>query len=67
MKPCDYLSDPENSTRCGPSATSTLWVFMIDPNLDDTERQIRQALLRDQLEQFLRTHFGLSFNQFGLG
>ena len=48
---CDYLSDPENSTAdAAPSATSTLWVIMIDPNLDDTERQIRQALLRDQLD-----------------
>ena len=48
---CDYLSDPQNATGdAAPTAASTLWVIMIDPNLDDTERQIRQALLRDQLD-----------------
>ena len=48
---CDYLSDPQNSTGdAAPVAPSTLWVIMIDPNLDDTERQILQALLRDELD-----------------
>ena len=49
---CDYLSDPENATGdAAPTATSTLWVIMIDPSMDDKERQIRQALLRDQLDE----------------
>ncbi len=49
---CDYLSDPANASgNADPVASSTLWVIMIDPTLEDTERQIRQALLREQLDE----------------
>ena len=50
---CDYLDDPANSSSNGaPMASSTLWVIMIDPNLDDTERQIQQDFIRSQLDVF---------------
>ena len=54
---CDYLllksSDPTNATgNAAPSASSTLWVIMIDPDLDDTARQIQQAFIREQLDDF---------------
>ncbi|MEE2758985.1 MAG: MMPL family transporter [Candidatus Thermoplasmatota archaeon] len=52
---CDYLSDPQNFTGdSSPTSSSTLWVIMVDPNLEDTERQIRQALLREQLDEVSR-------------
>ena len=54
---CEYLrlksSDPTNATgNAAPTASSTLWVIMIDPNLDDTARQVQQAFIRDQLDDF---------------
>ena len=54
---CDYLtvkaSDPSNATgNAAPNASSTLWVIMIDPNLDDTARQVQQAFIREQLDDF---------------
>ncbi|MEC7704691.1 MAG: MMPL family transporter [Candidatus Thermoplasmatota archaeon] len=54
---CDYLStkisDPTNATGdAAPTATSTLWVIMIDPELPDNERQIQQHFIRNQLDEF---------------
>ncbi|HJM67930.1 MAG TPA: MMPL family transporter, partial [Candidatus Thalassarchaeaceae archaeon] len=50
---CDYLSDSANWTGdAAPTASSTLWVIMIDPNLDDTARQVQQAFIREQLDDF---------------
>ena len=54
---CDYLSvkasDPANATgNAAPTASSTLWVIMIDPSLDDTARQVQQAFIREQLDDF---------------
>jgi len=49
---CEYLSDPQNASGdAAPISSSTLWVIMIDPNLEDTERQIRQDQIRTQLDQ----------------
>ena len=55
---CDYLtvkaSDPSNATgNAAPNASSTLWVIMIDPNLDDTARQVQQTW--DRLQYSLAT------------
>jgi len=47
---CTYLED--NTGDAIPSASSTLWVIMIDPDLDDTERQVQQDFIRSQLNQF---------------
>jgi predicted RND superfamily exporter protein len=47
---CEYLRDPNYNGSAAPSATSTLWVLMIDPELDDLERQIYQSIIRDQLD-----------------
>jgi len=57
---CDYLStratDPTNATgNADPTATSTLWVIMIDPQLDDTARQVQQDFIRAQLNDFSAT------------
>ena len=54
---CDYLStkvsDPSNATgNAAPYASSTLWVVMIDPELDDTARQVQQDFIRTQLNDF---------------
>ena len=50
---CDYLSDPANATGdAAPTASSTLWVIMIDPDLDDTVRQVQQDFIRAQLDDF---------------
>jgi predicted RND superfamily exporter protein len=50
---CDYLSNSVNWTGdAAPTASSTLWVIMIDPNLDDTARQVQQAFIRAQLDDF---------------
>ena len=49
---CEYLSDPQNASGdAAPISSSTLWVIMVDPNLEDTERQIRQDQIRTQLDQ----------------
>ena len=47
---CEYLRDSNYNGSAAPSATSTLWVLMIDPELDDLERQIYQSIIRDQLD-----------------
>ena len=53
---CDYLtakaSDPNATGNAAPTASSTLWVLMIDPELDDTARQIQQDFIRTQLDDF---------------
>ena len=53
---CDYLSakasDPNATGNAAPTASSTLWVIMIDPELDDTERQVQQNFIRAQLDDF---------------
>lgn len=54
---CEYLStmatDPSNATgNAAPSASSTLWVIMIDPELEDTARQVQQDFIRTQLNDF---------------
>ncbi|MEE2746994.1 MAG: MMPL family transporter [Candidatus Thermoplasmatota archaeon] len=53
---CDYLdernSDPLNATGdASPTATSTLWVIIIDPSLNDTERQVQQNFIREKLDE----------------
>ncbi|MDP6906646.1 MAG: MMPL family transporter [Candidatus Thalassarchaeaceae archaeon] len=49
---CEYLQDRENySGDASPSASSTLWVLMISPNLDDVQRQIYQSIIRDNLDK----------------
>ena len=46
---CDYLSakasDPNATGNAAPTASSTLWVLMIDPELDDTQRQVQQNFI----------------------
>jgi len=53
---CDYLSakasDPNATGNAAPTASSTLWVLMIDPELDDTQRQVQQNFIRAQLDDF---------------
>ena len=50
---CEYLDDPTNATGdAAPIASSTLWVIMIDPSLDDTARQVQQDFIRAQLDEF---------------
>jgi predicted RND superfamily exporter protein len=49
---CKYLEDPANVSDAAPIASSTLWVIMIDPSLDDTERQVQQDFIRAQLDGF---------------
>ena len=53
---CDYLtakaSDPNATGNAAPTASSTLWVLMIDPELDDTARQVQQDFIRTQLDEF---------------
>ena len=53
---CDYLtakaSDPNATGDAAPTASSTLWVLMIDPELDDTARQVQQDFIRAQLDDF---------------
>ena len=42
---CIYLDDGMGSAA--PSASSTLWVLEVDPNLDETPRRVLQDQLRD--------------------
>jgi predicted RND superfamily exporter protein len=60
---CDWLSDRKDAVENGedpstislgeiPSAESTLWVLMIDPNMEDVERQVYQNVIRDELRAF---------------
>ncbi len=47
----DYLADRENFTGdAAPTASSTLWVIMISPEMDDLQRQIYQNIIRDELD-----------------
>ncbi len=48
----DYLPDRENFTGdAAPTASSTLWVLMISPDMDDVQRQIYQNIIRDELNE----------------
>lgn len=60
---CDWLTDRKNAAESGgdpdsvaldsaPSASSTLWVLMIDPTMEDVERQVYQNVIRDELRAF---------------
>ena len=48
---CDYLRNPAEFTGdAAPTASSTLWVIMIDPSFEDSARQAFQKIIRDQLD-----------------
>ena len=47
---CDWLSEDRQGALSEPTASSTLWVLMIDPSLDDGERQGFQHWIRVQLD-----------------
>ena len=47
---CDWLTENRQGALSEPTASSTLWVLMIDPSLDDGERQGFQHWIRVQLD-----------------
>lgn len=48
---CDHLLDPDAGGDGTPTASSTLWVIMIDPAIEDKARQAFQNVIREDLDE----------------
>ena len=62
---CDYLDDPTTAGDATPTASSTLWVIMIDPAIDDGARQAFQNLIRVELDE-ISDETGLDYHSTSL-